>query len=407
MKLKLPITIFLLQNSSTAINLATQIILTAILPLNTFGSFAKVFVLRDILVSFLSFSIGMSVIQNRTTDKVALIATTSYLAFFQALIILIIGSLISLILYFFNFLSIRELLILLFLLGISLFNMFYSVFYSFLERDEKFIFNSQINLAVTIISVTAVITTAFFLKNEAPLILREFLPNFLLAIIYVYLIVKLYGLKSLHRSGIKKEIIKDMINYSFKMYFSRLSEALLFRLDLLIISRLFDSSLVGLYERAKYFATLPWNIIISYIHRIHFVKYVKSLDPKLFKRTNYYAILMNISLFLLLIILIYLFSKYNSSNKWGQLLLLIPFFAGYSIGAIVENYKTFFYAKGEVIYAMLVLRMLPVLVLCFLVIITYFISNQAISIYLIAFYTSIAYISPLILYRQMNRKILV
>lgn len=394
MKFKLPITIFLLQNSSLAINLGTQIILTSILPLNTFGSFAKVFVVRDILVTFLSFSIGMSVVYNRTTNKEALVATATYLSLIQVLIIFVGGLIVSTVLYSINFFSDREFLILLILIVISLFTVLHTTFVSLFEREEKFIFNSLINLAVSVLASAAVILLAYYKKDETPLLMRELIPSLVLSFLYFFLIKKYYGIKALQLRSIDKIIMKEVMNYSFKMYFSRLSEVCMFRLDLFIVSRLFDTSIVGLYERARYFATLPWTIVITYIQRIHFVKYVKSNELTLFRKTNYYSTALNFSLFLTMLLIIYLFVSFSGSEKWRQILVIIPFFAGYAIGSIVENYKTLLYAKGEVIYAMFAMRIIPIMLfIVTAIIISYLFSLDMQKIALIS---SLSYLSSIL-----------
>lgn len=394
MRFKQPVTIFLLQNGALAVNLGTQFILTALLPLSVFGSFAKVFVVRDILLPFLSFSLGMSVIYNPTEDRKALAATSAFLSIIQVLIIFIGGSIVCYILFLTGYFNSNDFVLILCLLGISGFNVFYLTFFSLFEREGKFIFNSSVNLVIAVISSAAVLITAYFSRTIFPLLLRELLPIFLLAVFYVTLVFKTFGIRSFVKQNINKEVMKGMIDYSLKMYLSRSVEALFYKIDLLIVSRLFPSSTIGLYERARYFASLGWTTIVNYINRIHFVKYIKAGDLSLFRKTNRYAVLLNIGLFLLSGIIIFILSKYSDKVVWEQILLLMPFLGAYAVGSIVENYKTLFYAKGEVIYAMTTLRIIPLAVFTIPFLLAYFFYD--IDLRIIGLISSFAYLSSLI-----------
>jgi O-antigen/teichoic acid export membrane protein len=406
MKIRQEFSIFFLQNSALAVNLATQFILTFILPLKIFGAFAKVFVVRDIVITMLSFSLGMSVIYNKTSNEDVLIATSFYLALLQSLIILLFGFFINVILSFTGYFNEDEFLVFLILIGSSFFGVFQNVSYSLYERGEKFIFNSMLSITVNIVVSGTVIFFAVIYRNIIPLLIREVLPALILTIIYLSLIIKSSGIAIFKSDNVKKDTVKDMVNYSLKMYFSRLSEVLLFRLDLLVVSRLFNTEVIGLYERTRYFATLPWATIVNYINRIHFVKYIKSYNKKFFNKTSYYAVLLNLSLFILLIVILFGLSKFTGEQIWQSILVLTPFFGGYAVGAVVENYKTFFYAKGEVIYAMITLRIFPIILfLLFAVISNYFFS---INIYWIALLSSVSYISSLLavkVYPNRNKKL--
>lgn len=397
MKYKQTITIFLLQNSALGINLMTQFILTSLLPLNIFGMFAKVYVVRDILLPFLSFSLGMSLIFNPTKDKKALVATATFLSFIQVLIIFIGGFIISFILFLIKYFDYKDFILMLILLGTSGLNVFYLVFFSLFERDEKFVFNSIISIVVALFSSSIVIFTAINIKNILPLLLREFLPIFFLFVIYSIIVVKKHGSKTFVKQNIDKVVLKNMIDYSLKMYLSRSVEAFFLKLDMLIVSRLFPKEIIGLYERARYFASLGWSTIANYINRVHFVKYIHTADLSLFKKTNYYSSLLNFVLFAASIGIIFFLSVATGKETWHQILLLMPFFLHFVVGALVENFKTYFYAKGEVIYAMLTLRIIPLVILIISIIILYFSHN--INIYNIAFLSALSYLSSILVLR--------
>ena len=395
MKIRQEFSIFVLQNSALAVNLATQFLLTIFLPLNIFGVFAKVFVVRDIIVALLSFSLGMSVIFNKASDKEVLVATSFYLSLIQAFIIIFFGVLIGFVLLATGYFNNDELLIFLFLIGTSLFTVFYNVFFSLFERDERFVFNSLLSLAISVVASGLVILFAVYFKNIVPLLVREFASLFFLSGVYFFLIVKNFGVKVFRWENVRKDVMKEVASYSFKMYFSRLAEAFYFRLDLLVVSRLFNTEVIGLYERTRYFATLPWTTIISYINRVHFVKYVKSYSERLFKRTNYYAVLLNFFLFILLLAILFGLSEFSNEQVWQPILVLSPFFGGYAIGAFVENYKTLFYAQGKVIYAMVTLRIVPIILFLLFSVLFYFFFS--INVYWIALLSSGTYISSVII----------
>lgn len=397
MKYKQSITIFLLQNSSLGINLITQFILTNLLPLNVFGVFAKVYVVRDILLPFLSFSLGMSLIFNPAKDKKALVATASFLSLIQVLIIFIGGFIVSFILYLINYFDYEDFILMLMLLGTSGLNVFYLVFFSLFERDEKFIFNSTLSIVVALFSSIMVIFTAIHIKNMLPLLLREFLPIFFLFTIYSIIVIKKHGKKTFVKQNVDKTVLKNMIDYSLKMYLSRSVEAFFFKLDMLIVSRLFPKETIGLYERARYFASLGWSTIANYINRVHFVKYIHAADLRLFNKTNSYSSLLNFILFIASIGIIFILRMSTGREIWYQILLLMPFFLHYVAGASVENFKTYFYAKGEVIYAMITLRILPLIFLIISLMILYFFYK--INIYNIAFISALSYLSSILILR--------
>lgn len=332
----------------------------------------------------------MSVIYNATENKKALVATSSFLSAIQVLIIYIGGFIVSYILLLTKYFDYNSFILILILIGISGLNVFYMIFFSLFEREEKFIFNSVINIIVAVFSSAIVILTSLFIKDILPLLLRELLPIFLLFVIYTIIILREYGIKSFVKENINKEIIKGMVDYSLKMYFSRSAEAFFYKLDLFIVSRLFPKETVGLYERARYFASLGWTTIVNYINRVHFVKYIKATDLNLFKKTNFYATGLNLILFLATLGVIYSFSVHTEKEVWGQILILMPFFGGYAIGSIVDNYKTYFYAKGEVIYAMVMLRIIPIGLFIISIIIMDYLNQLSISN--IALFGSISYL---------------
>jgi len=363
------------------------------LPLNVFGAFAKVYIVRDILLPFLSFSLGMSVIYNPTENRKALVATSSFLSIIQVLVIYIGGFIVSYILLLTKYFEYNDFILILILIGISGLNVFYMIFFSLFEREEKFVFNSILNIIVAVFSSAIVILTSFFVKDILPLLLKELIPIFLLLVIYTIIILRDYGIKSFVKENIDRRIIKGMVNYSLKMYLSRSAEAFFFKLDMLIVSRLFPKETVGLYERARYFASLGWATISNYVNRIHFVKYIKATDLQLFKKTNYYSVGLNLILFLATLGIIYLLDKNTEKEVWYLIFMLMPFFGGYAIGSIVENFKTYFYAKGEVIYAMIALRILPIIFFTALIVLIYFISNF--SVQSIALISSLTYVTSI------------
>ncbi len=335
----------------------------------------------------------MSVIYNQTENKKALIATSSFLSVIQVLVIYIGGFIVSYILYITKYFNYDDFVLILMLIGISGLNVFYMIFFSLFEREERFVFNSVVNIVVAVFSSAIVILTAFFIRDILPLILREFLPISLLFVIYTVIILREYGFKTFVKENIDKRIFKGMVNYSLKMYLSRSAEAFFFKLDLLIVSRLFPKETVGLYERARYFASLGWATISNYINRIHFVKYIKTTDLNLFKKSNFYSTILNLILFLATLGIIYFLSNKTGKEVWSQIFILMPFFGGYAIGSIVENFKTYFYAKGEVIYAMIALRILPIILLTVLIVLTHF--NYDLNVYSIALISSISYVTSI------------
>ena len=279
-----------LQYLSMGINFLSQFVLTYFLTLEVFGTFAKIAALKEVLIAVMSLNLGMSIIYVKTKKQDVLLNTALYLAIGQVLIYIVAGSIILYILYTLGLLSIYETKLIFLLLFSGSAMIFYRIVFSLFEKNEKFIFNSTILAIVMLISsLSSIVVAIYFPSSIASLMIKDMLPAFLLLFIYLILAYRNFSHAFFNFKFFDKKIAKDLIQYSGKMYLSRASEALYYRLDILLISYFFTKEVSGIYERTKYFASIAMLLVTSFVNRINFVKYTKHFDIKYFRSTDIYA----------------------------------------------------------------------------------------------------------------------
>ena len=395
MKSKELLSIAGLQYFSMGLNFLIQLYLTFLLAPQVFGLFAKISAVREIFIALLSANIPMAVIYIKEDDIEKLLSTSFYLGSIQAFLILIGGILFIIISFFFLKFETNELIIFYSLVFAAALSSIHQVMYSIFEKLERFKFNSTIVIVIQLFTGLVVIGVTFFVKDIKVLIIREILPAILLLIIYLVIAYRKWSINFLRFEKIDKTLLKKMLVYSTKMYFSRIVESIFFKLDILIASTIFNSNQLGIYERIKYFATLPYTLIVSLVQRITFVKYSKDLATEFVNRTNMYTLVLTLILYILLYFFITLFNHLIPNDILNQMFPLYFMFWSYAgFSSIIENVKTYYYAANKVIQAALLFRLLPILIFILLFfVLKLFIS---IDIYIIAFLTSIIYVIPLI-----------
>ena len=401
MRLKELVSIAGIQYSVMGINFLLQLILTLILSPNIFGVYAKIYAIRDITIALTSLNLSVTIIYLKTKVNKALITTSIYLGLAQGIVLLFISIILVIILRFIFKYSWWELVLLEILLSGHLLTIMYQIFYSVYEKQEYFKFNSILNLIAYLVSTPFVLTIAFTFKDIKSLVIKDLLPAVLLFIIYTIRIIRSEKIEIISLKHFDKQLAKEMIKYSSKIYISRLSEALYSRIDIIIGGKLFDTTSLGIYERVKYFAMLPQTLLTSLIYRINFVKYSKSTRVEDVQRTNSVAFISNIIIFTLM----YFVLKYVGVLFHNKLYdSIFPLFFLFWLYAgpitIIENIKTYYYAINNVIKATFIFRLVPTLIFCLALIIYYHFYNP--SIFNFAMILSISFSFPLIL---LNREV--
>lgn len=371
----------LYQYLAMVLNFSLQIVLTSLLEPRVFGLYAKVFAVREVFSAFVSFSFAMGIIYVQGYSKEVVATNAMVLALIQAGIILVAYlPLILITSLLFNFELYENMLLLLMVISYAM-TVIQQMIYSLAEKEEKFKSNSYIVLWATIAVTIFTVVTALFDQSILSLMFRELFSALLLLCIYLVVLKKNTSL-SLSWSLIDKKLISEILKYSSKMYFARLTEALFGRLDILLMSFIFNLNQLGVYERIKYFATLPQVLITSLINRINLVKYSKSLRFDLLYKTNFYGFIasaVSFFMFYLLLVLIGTYFRKELSTDIFPLFFCFWAFAGF--GTIIENVKTFYYANNMIIMALVRLKILPLLVFTILFLILFINKNYLLEYY--------------------------
>ena len=352
-----------LQYSGMTLNFFLQLFLTFLLAPEVFGVYAKLAAVREIYGAVLSANLAMSVIYIKEENQQKLLSTSFYLALLQAAVYIagavIFYPLAGKIAGF----NESEAKIFLILVAGLVFTSIQQVLFSFFEKEERFKFNSAVTISIQFITAGAVIVVSLLTKDLTALILRDVFPALILFIIYIALALRKWGSEFVKPSAYDKILAKKMILYSFKMYFSRTIESIFFRLDILFAAAYFNTGLVGIYERIKYFASLPQTLITSIIGRINLVKYAKNDNIVNVQRTNFVAIIINVVLFPVIYFVLYFLDEAFAKGIRNYLFPMYIFFFAYAgFGSIIENIKTYFYATNNVLRSAILLRLIPVII---------------------------------------------
>lgn len=399
MKLRDITAIASLQYTNMAFNFGLQLFLTFLLAPEIFGVFAKIFAIREIFGAILSANLGTAVIYIKEKNFLKLATTTFYLGIAQSVMYFLGSFILLLVSYLMLNFPFDELKILFYLLIGLIFSGLYQVLYSLLEREEKFKFNSLVTIVVQLFTGIIVTIIAIISKDITAIIIREILPAFLLLVIYIIISIRQWGRSFIKFSHFDKNLSKEMLLYSVKMYFSRLLESIFFRLDILIASLYFNSSILGIYERVKYFASLPQIILTSFIVRVNMVKYSKNDDISNVQKTNTLSFILNFIMFFLIYFFIVFIDKIVGRGFSENIFpLFFLFFAYCGFGSVIENIKTYLYATNQVLKSAIVLRLLPIIIfsLCWFLIPDVMKHTIDYSAILLSF----AYILPMLLMRS-------
>lgn len=412
--------IAIFQYAALVINLGLQFTLTYLVAPHVFGNAAKLQLVIDLFIVFLSVGLHTAVLQLQEFDTNKLIKNVLIIAILQALILIIIGFLSFLSCYFLKLYSLKDAILLMLLLLTTALGMIKQVFYVIYERKQAFLFNSKINFYLNIFVAVPTILLAWQYPIIEVLIGRIIVLNFLLFVIYSYLAIfdlKLtflapqnwIGIFDKNRSKIlDNSLAKQIIHLSFRYYLARLLEALQSRIDIIVISYLFDNQQVGIYERIKYYSNLPQNLLNGFANRINTVQYrvQNRLQNRMQSNINllYHShtitLLLTPVLYLIAFCCLFSFNHFFAITAFDNLFPLYFCFWGFAgLTSLLDNMRTYLQIHHAIIRTTLKIRFVPLL---------FFIATIAIllltaikpTIYLVAFLSSFSYLAAFIVIKH-------
>lgn len=400
------------QYAALVINLGLQFTLTYLVAPHVFGNAAKLQLVIDLFIVFLSVGLHTSVLQLQESDTNKLIKHILILSILQAITLTSIGILTFLSCYFLKLYSLKDAILSMLLLFTTAFGMIKQVIYVIYERKQAFLFNSKINFYLNICVALPTILLAWQYPIIEILIGRIVVLNFLSFIIYAYLAIfdlKLtflapknwnkYWNKYWNKKGNKswdKNLAKQIIHLSFRYYLARLLEALQTRIDIIVISYLFDNQAVGVYERIKYYSSLPQGLLNGFANRINTVQYRLQSNINLLYHSHTITLLLTPALYFVAFCCLFSFNHVFSITAFDNLFPLYFCFWGFAgLTSLLDTIRTYLQIHHAIIRTTLKIRFVPLLF--FLLIITILpLSSIKPTIYLVALLSSFSYLAAFI-----------
>ncbi len=329
-----------------AVNFGIQLALVRLLVPEDFGLFALGLSVAEILFIFFSFSFPMAVIQIQEAEHV--LDTAFYLTLFTGFIILLIGGVISLlVLLYYPFPSVLAFFILCVLQipqGCS------SIYSASMEKELQFKKNAIIRGVATNLSGFGAIILAYFSFGVWSLIGRECISAFLM----------LFGMRLVSRYRFQKrfnrETAKRLLNFSYKMLFSRGLEIVYHRIPNFFIGTFAGAKALGLFTQSYYLANLP-NTVLGPAHQnVAFAVYSKIQNERekmsrAFYITNFFFVRLMFPYMLIMFFYPTEMLKILYGHKWLEATSIFRFFGIYAaLLPIFSNSKTIAYCLGKLTY---------------------------------------------------------
>jgi O-antigen/teichoic acid export membrane protein len=394
-----------LHYGTLATNFVLQIILLKFINSNSFGIYVIASSIKDIILTVISLNLGTAFIQ-RKGDETQLFATAFWLsaANFVFIICVLTGS--YFILKLTSFYDINIINIFLILGMVSAFQSMSSIVYSRLEKEERFNVNSVLNLGVSIFVGMITLILAYSGYQIYALVIRDITTTFISFSIYSIILFKNYGVESVSYSYVSKDYARSLLTYSYKTILARISETIFYRLDILILGKIFDKGTVGLYDRAKYFAAFSQTFIGTLAQRVLFVKYAKNdliSAESLFLRMTKFIFAASILLYSVFYVFLYLMTNYFMKD-WSLITQYYLYFLLFScIYPVSENLKIYFFSRDNIYKSIFLLRIMPIIMLIATGLIYYLFPLKA--VYMALFFSlSISLPSVMAIYRELHNK---
>lgn len=293
-----------------ASNFAGQIFLARLLAPEHFGIIALALSIVSLFDLFLSFSFGMAYINTRQSKN--LFSSALFLSIILSLVMLLCGVILYFpIGYFYDF---ETALFVLLIIASKLFTSISRIIIADLEKNLDFIRSSIVSGFGGTIALIVAVYMAYDGYNEFSLLFRE-----LLSAVFVYLLSRFFSNVRLTPLNYSRREIAILMRYSIKMFFSRGSEILFFKIPFLIIGTLYSQHTLGLISQMFYLALLYNTALGSLTEKVAFVFFSKfkrdrAKSTKGLKYINFTNIILGIPVFLL----IYTYPQELLKLLWGE-----------------------------------------------------------------------------------------
>jgi O-antigen/teichoic acid export membrane protein len=255
-----------------AINIVVQLFLVRLLLPEDFGTFVIIISIAEILAIFLTLDLSNSCIYYQKKDNIFHTSVFISITIFIIAIVLLVIS--KFILDGFIEPEILNLAIIIILFKLIVNNSM--IYASYLEKDFLFIRLNIYKAVARIFALATGLTMAYMSYSYYSLIAIEIVNSIL--VIGVHYIISPF---KFDRYKYDKSIVDSILNYSFKMYFNRMTEVLLYRIPNLIIDKLTgNKQLIGFTDRSFYLSGLPSTVSAPFHTKVAFVLFGKIREDK-------------------------------------------------------------------------------------------------------------------------------
>ncbi len=354
------------QYGGLALNVALQFIQTWWLSPEIFGVFAKIQSLAIILGGFAGFSLH-TVLLVKPSEKVLaseqnLVHHVFWLSLGQILLLLLLGLGIGSLLGYGNFYTAEESVWIVALLVAGGLLTTKQVLQTLLDKHKHFLLNSQVNFWLQFALFFVSLGWLWLQPTLTALAGRVLLTNF--AFFAVYLILAFFYLPySFRWKYLQINSLRYIFQVASRLYVSRLIETFHSKADILIASYWFDNYQIGLYERIRYYASLPQTLLSSMTNRLNPLQFQQSALSFL-HQTNLLVLVFSLLGYLALFLVL-------CAIQWqwqvAALTSLYPLYLGFwhfaGLFAWADNVRNYLQTHNNIVRTTLKIRLLPLL--CF------------------------------------------
>jgi hypothetical protein len=396
------------QYAGLVLNVILQFILTLLIAPEVFGAFAKLQSISAVLVSFVAVGLHSVLVFMDTADENKLIHHVFWLSLFQTLVLVLFTSILLVVLYYLSWYNVEESLWTLATVFSSGLLVSKQIFYVVYEKQKAFVFNSKINFALHLFSFVVSLLWITFSPTLAALAGRIVLSNILFFAVYLGLAFWHLQCK-LRWKPLEMSLIKKILNFTMRLYLSRLIETLQSRIDILVASYFFDNYQIGLYERVRYYAILPQTLLNGFSARINSINFKTNPNLIQLHQGNFLLLVSNSIGYFAFFALLFLINQQFNIPAFANLYpLYFAFWHFAGLFSILDNVRTYLQLHSNIVRTSLKLR-LSVLV-CFLsIVFAYSLLFSQITLFTYAFLSAISHLIvfffvPLHLFRIQSRR---
>ena len=306
-------------NFTTALNFFVIIILARILSPETFGIYVFYVATKEIIANFCSPSLTQTFLYS-SGNKINF-KNVCKLNFLFSALILIVSVICSLI---FKIFKSDDFYYILIIFGfVTIINNFASIFLSTLEKKMNFKKASVIrSLSISISLILTIIIAFIYKDNIHVLVFKEVIFSTLLLIISSKYMFS-YNENTHDRKVESKNDLIILLNYSFRSYFPKLTEALSYKIFDIMVSQIYGKYLLALFYQSINIIRIPYKFLGSVTDNLLFV-HVKNKSKNTNKISEFYQLQLLILLFTIPIVII--FNKYSYiivnillGNQWIEM----------------------------------------------------------------------------------------